>query len=225
MAWFPSTYRSPIFREFKALDPQAFRDVIRFYEKYEPAIQQLDFAEYFELLVAYTRALFEIGAYRQHLLMADVVLETSIHFNIQYFQEEDIYRTVLFQKAASLYNTLQLEQAEYILRELLRMDPADQYASRFLKKCLHRQQGNLRKNSRAIAIFFFLLAALIIAIEVLMVRPFYAMHTRSVEFTRNLLFSLGLVALVGGDLLLRWQSTRKVHQFTDALRRQASHSR
>ena len=77
-----STYHSKEYRDFRAIEPGDWRGVVRFYEKNEAAIRGLDFEEYFELLLAYTDALSEIGAWQKHLLMADVVIEISVMENL-----------------------------------------------------------------------------------------------------------------------------------------------
>ena len=78
MSTFKSTYHSKIYRDFKALDERAYRDMVRFYEEREDDIKGLEFQEFFELLFAYADALFEIGSYRKHLLLVDYVIECSI---------------------------------------------------------------------------------------------------------------------------------------------------
>ncbi|MFQ5445501.1 MAG: hypothetical protein ACE5FF_01095, partial [Saprospiraceae bacterium] len=131
-----STYQAKVFHDFQAIDPKEWRTIVRFYEEYESEIKNLDFGAYFEMVTAYTNALFEIGAYEKHIPMADTVIELSVMNNVRFFNGEDVFHKSLFKKAASCYHTHQLEKAEYILRELLRIDPYDDDASMFLKKCL-----------------------------------------------------------------------------------------
>ncbi len=119
MNYLKSTYHSQIYRDFRDIEPTEYRAITRFYEDHVDAIHQLDFEEYFELLVAYTDALFEIGVYERHLLIVDEVIETTILKNIKFFEQEDIYYRMLFRKAASLFNLLEFEKAAHILRELI----------------------------------------------------------------------------------------------------------
>ncbi|HMQ46396.1 MAG TPA: hypothetical protein PKA00_02010 [Saprospiraceae bacterium] len=198
MAFSASTYHSKIFRDFKAIDAGEHRRIIRFYEAYESSIRELDFPEYFDLLVAYTNALFEVGAYQKHLLMADVVIETSIEYNISDFQGKDIYYQTLFRKAAALYNLRAFHQAEYILKELIRIEPYNEDAILFLKKCLRKIEPPFINTCRAIAIFMLLMAALIIGVEVLFIRPFYKIYVPGVETARNSIFFLSCLVILGG---------------------------
>lgn len=220
MPFFQSTYHSKIFRDFKGIEPNDYREVIHFYEEKEDQIRQLEFDEYFELLVAYVDSLFEIGAYQKHLLMVDVVIEHSIVNNIQGREGADIFQRMLFKKAASLYNILELDRADYILRELTKIDPYDRDTILFLKKCLRKRQPGLVNNTRAAAIFMFLLSAFVICLEVLFIRPFYSIYTDLIETSRIILFLLGCSLLVGGDLLHRWLLDREVNQFVAEIRRQ-----
>lgn len=216
---FKPRYYSKIYRSFLTLEENAFQEVIRFFEENEAAIQELDFDEYFDVLVAYVTALFEVGAYKEHLTMVDVVIETSILNNISEYRGEDLFRRMLFRKAASLYHTRQFQKAEHVLGELLRMDAEDQGAILFMKKCLRTHYPQIRSNAHAAAVFLFLLTALVIAVEVLLIRPFYEMHAKTVETSRNSIFALGILLLIFGDVYHRYLAEREVRGFLRAVRR------
>lgn len=220
MSFSQSTYQSKLFRDFKAIEVTAYRQIIHFYEKQESHILQLDFEEHFELQTAYVNALFEVGAYHRHLILVDMVIEMAITNNIEFYKGEDIFLKMLFRKAASLYNMLEYDKAEYILREIIRINPWDKDAAIFLKKCLRRQQPKFLQASRAISILLFLLAALVIAAEVLVIKPFYPMYAAAVEQSRFGLFGLGLVLLIGADLLHRAYVENRVNHFVNMTRRQ-----
>ncbi len=214
-----SKYRSKIYRDFRAIEPQEWRTVVRFYEACEKEIRTLDFEEYFEMMVAYTNALFEIGAYEKHLLMADAVIEASVMNNVKFFDGEDVFHKTLFKKAASCFHTWQLEKADYILREILRIDPYDEDAAMFLKKCLRKMRPSLVRQSRAAGMLCFLLGAVIVCFEMLIVRSFYPMYSGIFEASRSIVFFLGIAAIAGGDLLHRWQTNREVDRFVARLRK------
>ena len=218
MAYTPSTYHSRIYRDFKEIEAVNYRHIIRFYEEREHSIQQLDFEESFELLVTYVNALFEVGAYQKHLLMVDVVIETVIDQSIGLFRGEDIFHKMLFRKAASLYNRMEYKQAEYILEELIRIAPGETDAALFLKKCLRKQEPPFLNLAKACSILFFMLAAFIISLEVLFVRPFYKMYVDLVEATRIIIFLVGWLVLLGGIILHRLRVERKVDQFVTVAR-------
>ncbi|NRB52442.1 MAG: hypothetical protein HRU41_32580 [Saprospiraceae bacterium] len=225
MSTFKSTYHSKTYRDFKALDERAYRDMVRFYEDREDDIKGLEFQEFFELLFTYLDALFEIGSYRKHLLLVDYVIECSINNNIKFLEGKDVFYHLLFRKAASLYNTLSYNKADYILRELIRINPEKEEVSQFLKKCLRKMNPAIIRHSRAASILMFFAAAIIICLEVLFVRPFMADWITPVELSRNLIFGLGCFILLFGSLVHRWQIDREVNAFVKATmeRKEAHH--
>ncbi|MDX1940169.1 MAG: hypothetical protein SFU99_06425 [Saprospiraceae bacterium] len=220
MSYFQSTYRSKIYQEFTAIEAGAYRQLIHFYEKQEAAIRQLESEEHFEMTTAYVNALFEVGAYHKHLALVDGIIETAISHNIEFYKGEDIFLKMLFRKAASLYNLFEYDKAEYILREIIRINPWDKDAVLFLKKCLRSKQPRYVQYARATSIFLFLVAALVIALEVLLVRPFYTPYIASIEQTRILLFCSGGVVLIGGDIIHRLLVEKRVNDFVNTIRRQ-----
>lgn len=172
------------------------------------------------MLLAYTNALFEIGNYEKHLIIVDQVLEVSVMHNIVFFNGEDIFRNSLFKKAASSFHTHRLEQAAYILRELLRIDPYDKDAALFLKKCLRYVHPPFLKKARAISIFLFLASALIICFELLVIRTFYPEHAQFVESLRNCVFLTGILLLVGSDFIHRFRTNREANLFVLKIRQE-----
>jgi len=224
MSYVPSTYHSKVYRDFKEIESNDHRQVIRYYEQFEDQIHHLDFEEYYEIVLAYVDALFEIGAYQRHLLMVDVVIEHTILNNIQFRKGEDLYRSLLFKKAASLHNTLEYEKADYILRELIKIDPYDRDAILFLKRCLRKKHNAVTHHSRATSIFLIMIAALVIALEVLFIRPFYQIYAQTVEYSRITIFMMGLFALVGGELYQRICVSREVNQFVQEIKAQKGYS-
>jgi len=213
-----TTYYSRLYRDFLALDPADFHGIIRYYEAHEDGIRQLADKEYFVLLLHYTQALFYVKAYRQHLAVVDHTLYTCLNQT----DSKDIaaiFRDLLFMKAAAARSSLQLDVAEHVLRELLRMEPNYPGATILLRQCLRQQDQDLVKRSRAISILLFGLAAVVIALEILFVRPFYSLQAPIVESLRNGIFLLGILTLLGGELASWWRAHRRVQAFVRAHRR------
>jgi hypothetical protein len=218
MQYLQPTYHSKLYRDFRSIDAAAWRDIIHFFERRETDIRALDFDEYFELLYAYVNALFEVGAYQKHLVMVDEVIEAAICHNIDTYKQEDIFKKSLFRKAASLYNTSDYHHADHILRELVRMDPDYHDALSFLKKCLRSMHFRSLQVFRATGVFLFLTAAVVISVEVLFVRPFYAQYAGWAEVIRILLFVAGVGALTLGELWHRWLAHRRAEAFAANIR-------
>lgn len=206
------TYHSPIYRGFKSIEVADHRSVVRFFEKHEKAILQLEFKEYFELLIAYTDSLFEIGSFSKHILMSDVVIEASIEQNIQFFHGQDVYYSALFKKAASFYNLYEHNKAEHILTELIKMDPYNSETINFLKKSRHDRKSNFVKNMRATAMVLFLITPVIIAFEVLFVTHFYQYWVGYVRALWMVVFVVGWVCYLSGDFIHKYRETKQIDQ-------------
>jgi len=215
MPIYQSTYHSKTYRDFKGIEFDNYRRIIHFYEERESTIRGLDFEEYFEMLIAYVKSLFEVGFHQKHLLMVDVAIEEAINNNVQYYAGEDIFQELLFRKAASHYRCIEYDRCDYVLRELIRINPYREDAIMLLKKCLRRKEPLFLDRAKALSIFCFLLAAAIICGEVLFVRPFYSMYTETVEWSRNGVFLFGCLSLVGGVLLHRLRVERRVEHFLE----------
>lgn len=207
-----STYHSKTYRRFKEIDKGDYRTIARFFEEHEREIDRLDFEEYFDLRVCYASALFEIGAYERHLQQVDFILERSIEHNVQFFQGEDLFCKTLFQKAASHFNLLNYRKAEYILRELIKINPYYPDAGAFLQKTIYQQRPKFIRATRAVAIALFLLSALLISIELIFIRNLYQEHTTSIEVIRTMVFVVGLMILLGGDVVLRLSIRNQVYK-------------
>ena len=197
----PHVYYSQLYRNFRAIEPVEYRKVVYFYERHESEIKLLDFPEYFELLNAYTKALFEIEAHQKHLMMADIVIELSFEENIVEINGQEIFQATLFRKAASFYQLQEFPKAIYILNELIKIDPEDIQVAHFLELCLRKSHPKLIRSTRAIAIFIFLATAFVISIEALFVRPFFPDWILFVEKIRNMSFILGIFILGIGEFI------------------------
>ena len=171
------------------------------------------------MLVIYTNGLFEISEYQKHILMANVVIETSIMENISVVNGQEIFQSTLFRKAASHYNLLEYKKAIHVLRELLKIEPNNYDNAQFLEQCLRSDQPQIARHARAIAILLFLFSALTVSVEVLFVRNFYPEFAYFIELSRNLMFSLGFCTLVGGIVWHRWQSHSEVQKFIQEIKK------
>ncbi len=206
-------YHSKLYRDFKSIEGAAHHNIIRFYEKHENAIRRLEHNEFYDLLKDYVTALYNSGAYRKHLLMVDTVIEASLQGQYPTYMERAIFREMLYQKAVSLFNNLQLNEADYITRELIRIDPYDQQSIHLLKRILLREQPSYIRTTRAASVFLFMLSATVIAIELLFIRHFYALYADFVEASRNVIFGVGITLLAGGWLYQHWQVEKEVNGF------------
>ena len=205
---------SRLYRDFQEIDGTAYRRIVRFYEACEEHVEALEFEECFDLQASYCKALFEIGAYQKHLAFADRILETSIVQGIRRWNGCDVFFDTLFDKAASHHNRLEFDKAEHVLRELLKMQPDNEQVIDFLRRNGRRQRSAFVQHSRAVSMALFLAAAVVICVEMLFVRTLYGMYEPLIQAVRNTIFGLGLLILVGSDLVQRWRVYRRVRNWS-----------
>lgn len=200
MSLFKSTYSYKIYRNFQAIDVLDFRAIISFYTHNKSEIKHLEFDAYFEILIAYTNALFHIGHYERFVSLVQLPLELIIEHNVLFYQGEDIYNELLFKKAAAHYNIGELNHAQKTLESLIKIDPFHSLSLQFYQKCKLMMKPQIIETLRAVSVLLFILSALVIAIEVLSIRNFYPEFIDSVTIFRNGLFLMGLFILLGSEV-------------------------
>lgn len=209
---------SKLYKDFKDIDGSAYHTIVRFYESKTKQIALLDFETYFDILVDYTNALFETGAYTKHLKEVERIIQLSIEHNIQFYKGQDIYFKSLFQKAAAHYNLLDYKQAEYILKELIKIAPYNTLPIRFLKKCRSQSRPPYIKTGRAISIGLFFIAAIVAAIEVMIINPFVPESLYFFEYLWIGVLSLGIFILITTFLYHRYSTNMEVETFVKQAR-------
>lgn len=203
---FEVTYHSGIYRDFCAIAPEDYPSMIHFYEDHETGIRQLEFSEYFEILAAYTYALYGINEHHKHIVMSDMLIAEAIDNNVEKHEGEDIFYNTLLRKAVSCNLLMRYSDAEHILTELIKMKPENAYAVRELRRCLLRQAPKYLKKARATAVILFLASAVIIFAELIFIRHLMPLYTPYFEYTRIGLFLAGILLLITTELLHRKQT-------------------
>ena len=211
MPAFLPKYKSSLYKEFQSINKQSHRKLIAFFERNQGELVHLDFDHYFDLLTDYADALFESGLYHKYIEVAEDILLSSIQQNIFIYKGKDLYNRTLFRKAAAYYNLHQHSQAEFLLRELIKIDPYDIIALRFYQRVLYKLGHPLLQQSRSIFVMVIFMAASITGLELLIIRPFYADWVPYFETSRNVLFISAISILVLGDLVVRLYLQRKTY--------------
>jgi len=211
-------HTSKVYLNFKEIGEREYQTIVRFFEAHEADINKLTFEEYFELLMAYTGSLFEVGAYSNYIDTCDLAIESTIYFNVKMFRGENIYQKLLFRKAASYYHLMQYDEAEHILQELIKINPENKLAIRFLKKCKVSRIPKIVRRTRAISIAFFFLSAIIIGVELLYVESLFSEYLGQVRLSRNIIFGLGIVTLIGGEIWMRCSVENKIDSLADSMK-------
>lgn len=199
-------YHIKLYREFCELDKSDFQEKIRFVELNRLLLKQLSSEQWAKVEIEYCLCLFKVKAYFQFLNHVDRVIEMVVTENIYHYEEEDIYKSLLYKKAIASMHVIDHYKAEYILQELKRMgEDKEVIRSTFVKNAIEklRYEGQL---SRSITLLLFFLAAFVIAVEILYIRNFHSEWSGTVAIIRNTIFGLGLANLFFQELRIRWKA-------------------
>lgn len=192
-------HHSQLYRQIREVDPRDYQRIIRTYEEREAEIGKLAVLEHFELTTYYADALFATGAYRQHQMMVDLVIEICMLHNIREVEgiEEDIFQHHLLKKAASAFRLQQYDVACHVAKEMIRITPRRELTVRFLRAALFRQQRATLQQGRAGFLFCMLLAAAVVTFELLFLQSFYPNFVPYSQRFIGLTFGTGVLWLVG----------------------------
>ncbi len=206
--------RSKTYEAFLAIDAMAYKEKIQYIEENFFMLRQLDGEEYFDMMVLYGEALFEAGEYARQAKLADHIVEMSIERNIIKHRGQDVYFETLFKKAASLHNLDKIDQAVHILKELVKINPDHESTKLFLINCIIRQKKPSVRPYRNISLMMLLSSAVIIAIELILVRRLWPSWTMIIEMIRNGLFITGVILLIAGEVIMRYRAVEDVYSFS-----------
>jgi len=201
MAELSSRFIPSIYEDFKELSGAEPRELARFYENNHSTIQNLETDEFFDLQVTYLTALFDLGSHQKLLDIIDQPIELSIMHNIKEHNGKDVFRKLLYMKADALYHTMRFFEAKHIFHQLLSMKHTNSFYKEGLAKTMRKIVPQFVKNCRAMSILFFILSAVVIAIEMLAIQHFFVEYAGHVEMGRNFLFALGWTTLIGAELI------------------------
>lgn len=200
-----STENANLYAHFREVGVHSYRSVVQFWDMHREEIYRLPVKRYFEVLNEYGRALFELGKYKNYLAVAEEVLELSIEYNIPTWEDKDIIRHILIKKAAAHYHLFETEQAEHLLKELLKLESEHKTARLLLERCMMRKKRHQSQGWKAATVVIMLSAAVVVAIELCLVRPFWGEMATYFEISRNALFIFGLAVWAGGEVYHRIQ--------------------
>ena len=206
------TYENSLYASFKAIDVGSYRSILRFVEDHSRDIGLLPVAEYFSLQFAYVAALYETGAYARVVDLSDELLELSIVHNLVTVDGEDAFRVLLFRRASALFYLMRYDECVRVTDQLLRIHPGFTAAALLYEKALYQRPNRWISRGRALSVTLFLVAAVLIAAEVLVVHHFFEPWSAAFGHARNACFILGWALLLGGDVGHRswaWTTVRR----------------
>ena len=206
-----------LYLQFKEVGGQSFRSVVQFWEEHEHEINRLELPNYFDLLNEYARALFELGKYTSFLKAAEEILELSFEFNIHKWEDKDVVQHTLLKKAAAHFHLYEHAAAQNMLEQLLRLNPEHKTARLLLERCLYRAQKAEDQKWRSVTVLMMLSSALVVAMELIIVRPFFPEWAIEVEWARNGLFIAALLVWTSGEIYQRFHVKHNCRKLIEEL--------
>lgn len=196
-----------LYQEYVDIENGSYHEKLRFYEANKKDIASLPYEHRLEICINYVVALFETGNYYGYLKHIDQLLRIVIEDNIYSVDGDDIYQELLFRKANALHNVIDRYGADHVYSELIKINPKN---SLFQRAFLKNRIENLRYQGQAVRsglISLFLLAGLIIGIEILVINNYLEAYSSITEWIRNGIFLTGVFGLIAQELYLRYQAS------------------
>lgn len=113
---------SNILSRFKSIEPSAYLEKVRFYEKHCSYIQSLSKDEYHFIKYEYVNALFSLGRYQEMLNQVDKLIEYVFMHDIS-INGKNAFEQLLYIKSASLINLNHYDPAIDLSRQLNSIHP------------------------------------------------------------------------------------------------------
>lgn len=201
-----------VYDEYIELGKEAYLEKILYYESQEQRILNLPFFQSLEIQCDYIEALHQTDKHYKLLEIIDGVIATVMYENIYTINGTDVYKSLLYIKADALYNTLNYRSSNHVVSELIKIEGDNILCkSLFIKNSI----DNLRyegQKIRAIGILLFLCSAMVIGVEILMIKSFYNEWINIFVAIRNILFLGGILSIVGQEIDIRIKSFEAYHQ-------------
>lgn len=197
------SYDNQAYLRYFSIEDKNFSEKISYFESNFNSIQDLTEEQQTEIELDYCLSIFEVGRYYQFLSQCEKMIVRVIEQNIFTLHGEDIYQKLLFKKAACYYNLSQLEDATYVLLELVKIDPKNSMYRSFATKCIRLQSYRKFDTLKGFAMAMILSSLAIITIEILLARTFFPDIAPILEILRNTLFFSSVGLLFFNEILLR----------------------
>ncbi len=206
------TIHSRLYQRFKSIEPTDFRRIIAFVEQNKKYVFQLDGETYAEIAWVYSNALFGIGDYWQVIRLSDELIAYVMEHNIVEINGERIFESILCQKGMAFMHERQYDKAVYIFEELIKINPKEEHVAILLEKAMHAANPNLIRRCRAVAIFLWLTTALLVLLELILIRTLFKSYQNVFKYSYWMTFGMAILVWICGYLYQYWRVHRAVNQ-------------
>ena len=203
----------PIYWEYFRLEESAYRDKVKMYEDNSEQIAVLLFEDKFEIDIDYLFCLFEIGRYERFLSKVNPLIELVIMENIYDYRGVDIYKELLFRKAACHYQLHQYDQAGTILKQLISMDKSNPYYMGLYRICLRKTHNDIYLSFKAMARASFIIV-LGITVARILLEPLFQYYFAPFIVLRTGLLIVAISLLVGIESFFQYKIYKETGMFS-----------
>ncbi len=215
----PITKPSDTYKDFRELHPEAWYRIIRFYESRCLEMESLPVSEHLRICDSYAEALYRIGDHTKLLEVTDSLIDMSMEGTLSPEYSREIFQRALLRKSNVHIRLLEYSKAEKILHQLVNMNPENRKHRWQLSKCKFMTKPNWIRKARACSILCFLISALVILIEILVIQLTYPEYLDFAIALRVGLFALGLGILIFSEVIHGISSILQVKRQANSVKR------
>ena len=194
---------------YSSLSPEAYRDRVRFYEENKSFVNSLVYEDRVEVDLDYAFALFEIGKYQRFLDKVDNLIELVVIDNVE-LEGKDVFKELLFRKAASLYNLWSLEKAESVISQLYKIDPEFPFVKSLFIKIRSKKPRFWYELNKALSVVAFLSGISLLLMQQLIFEPFYMEQASYIASLKTILLVVCVGLLLVNEGAKKWISIYEV---------------
>jgi len=198
--------------DYSKIEKTNYKAKVQFYESKQNKISELLPKDKLEFDVDYTNALFELGKYVKCEGILHGLILTVIRDNIFDLDGKDVYQDLLFKKSACHFNIGEPEKCKHILSELIKINPDEANYKNFYKRCFRIEHKKTYRWMGGLVVAIFLVSAIIVPVELLVVKPFYNAAAQGVEFLRNGLIVIALILTCMKEYLFHKSFSKRISE-------------
>ncbi len=204
-----STQNNSFFFNYHRMGIKAYYDKVRFYEENKSHIHNLFPEERIDIDLDYLLCLFEIGKYNKFLYKVDFLIEIVIIDSIYTYNGMDIFRELLFKKAACLYNIEKFDASKKILKALIAINPDNNLARILFKKCKRRSK-KWYNTAKAIVVTGLIISLMFSFFGLLIIKPFYGEFLSLFEMVKLSFFTCSIAILALNEFYLHYLIAKEI---------------
>ncbi len=204
------SYNREVYIQYHEIHEESFRRRIDFFNQNREKISKLNKQDQIKVFLDFLLCLFKIGDYERFLDYVDEQIENVIEFNIVEFNGLDIYYQLILKKCQCFFYLHRDAECEALVPVLYRMNPKNKIPPLVLKKVSKRRRRVWSNKMNGISIFLILFTAVLLFVELVVVRPFYMSYTSSIELLRNSTILFSFFLLFVNQVLIHFFSIQEV---------------